>query len=902
MQNSMWKMATLLGVIGVGCLVVLQLQKGLPSSQTALAGLQPAGDAVPKPQDESGDPFSFDGFDEAGEAPPSADPFSPSQGQSEPEAPFGEEPLQPAAATSDQFDDLFSSQPDPATEPSTGVTPAGATRVAAVPDAQETPAFGDDLFGEDSASIGAAGTSDSGAVSDPFGAPGTEAGQAAFGLDADSGATLQATPDNVPLDSLEPTPASTVPATDPFGGDNAFGSEPAAQPDLTPAGDGLSDPWAADPVTQPATTNKPPQALPDPKDFGQEGIDDLFAPETPEETGSASTQPTTPAISATSRVDLSPGPTLPKPAPLDDWRDEPSAPALAAPSDQRDPFGQDVTQPAVLPEVQRVPTDPRPLQFERIDDEPTRLTPAPAALRVPETEPAPVPIPQGDPFGADLTPTPAPERVPTRPVSSATPPAERFDGIRPAKASYPAPSLDSVPHGTLKPQLQIAKSAPGTAAIGKPLIYSIKIKNVGNAVADDVVVEDFIPEGARLTGTIPQAELINNRLTWRFARLEPKQEQEIKIRVVPEKEGQIGSVATVRMKTEIGSRTTITAPRLKLELQAQKDAKVGETIVVRYRISNTGSGEATKVVLQHALPAQLQHTMGADLEYDVGTVPAGTTRDVTLQLVAAQAGEAFNTAVVTAEGGMTDRANATVSVMGAQLKVTRRGPARRYLNRTAVYENTVANTTHRDSDPATLIEYVPEGMEYVDSNGGQYSPIKRTVAWSVPAIRSGDKLKFQVQLKPISAGSHESLVQVVEQTGFKSNAKSRTQVVNLHNMGLDLSQLDGPLEVGEKVVFTIDVRNRGTSAATNSVLEVQVPRELRVLEAGPVEAKFVENNVARFEPVPEIRASGQKRFQIVLIAEQAAQDVRLRATIRSDQMPQRLLKEESITVFEDEGN
>ena len=83
---------------------------------------------------------------------------------------------------------------------------------------------------------------------------------------------------------------------------------------------------------------------------------------------------------------------------------------------------------------------------------------------------------------------------------------------------------------------------------------------------------------------------------------------------------------------------------------------------------------------------------------------------------------------------------------------------------------------------------------------------------------------------------------------------------------------------------------------------MQIPSELRVLEAGPVEARFVENNVARFEAIPEIRAGGQKRFQIALIAERDASDVRLRATIRSDQMPRRLLKEESITIFKDDRN
>ena len=50
MQNSMWKFATLLGVIGVGCLVIMQIQKGLPAQQASAASelnITPAGDAVP---------------------------------------------------------------------------------------------------------------------------------------------------------------------------------------------------------------------------------------------------------------------------------------------------------------------------------------------------------------------------------------------------------------------------------------------------------------------------------------------------------------------------------------------------------------------------------------------------------------------------------------------------------------------------------------------------------------------------------------------------------------------------------------------------------------------------------------------------------------------------------------
>ena len=430
-------------------------------------------------------------------------------------------------------------------------------------------------------------------------------------------------------------------------------------------------------------------------------------------------------------------------------------------------------------------------------------------------------------------------------------------------------------------------------------MYSIFIKNVGNAVANEVVVEDQIPRGARLTGTIPRAELVDGILMWRFASLEPQQEKEIKVRVVPEKEGKIGSVATVNFKAEIGAQTTVTAPRLRLELTGQQEARIGETVQFRYRVINEGTGDASNVWIKNPLPAQLQHPEGRVLEYEVGELPAGKTREITLQLVAASPGSFANSAVVTADGISGNRASANVEILGPQLRVTRRGPSRRYLNRDAIYENTVANTTRRDAEDARLVEYVPDGMTFVKANNyGQYNEVKRTITWPITRIRAGDSQVYTVVLKPNRAGRHDSVVEIVERAG-KSQATSRTEVVHLDNMGLKLSELDGPVAVGETVVFSIDIRNRGTSTATRSVLTLQVPPELEVQNAGPTAARQ-EGDTVIFPAVPSIEPGGKMRFQVSFKATSAANNVRLRAAIRSDQMPRPLPTEESITIFDEQ--
>lgn len=836
MQNSMWKLATLLGVVGVGCLVVMQVQKNLANQNSAVTQSESGG---PTSETDSGsEPFgSADGksaFD--------LDQFEPSTNQFEPAG----DQFEPAG---DQF------------EPKENISQAS----------YEQSAFGSgDTPPVDQKEFDFGGFSPSETTT----AAGESAPPDLFVEDSAPG-TVPAAPPGTVTAAAPTTPDPLAPSeADAFG--TPFGEDPAPGADVTLDNGADSNLWGADndrPASSAAPASTPPQELPP--------IEDAFSDTAP------------PAGAGLFEED----PPAPQPGRVEIDLNAPELPGLntTAPA----PVRQD-------PETNRAPASSAapattPFDAEPFEPQPFDTTPQAAPRELPpvETDPSggfstgppvqPVAFPDTD-AAPDLA-NPSGNRAG---MSDAAP------GIRAnPNARYSDKNFESVPHGTLRPQLRIEKTAPASASIGQPLIYAIRIRNVGNAVANDVVVEDQIPQGAKLTGTIPQAELIDGLLVWRFEQLQPEQQQEIRIRVIPEREGQIGSVATVNFKAEIGAQTTVTAPKLKLSLEGQKEAKVGETIVFRYRIANEGTGDATNVWIRNPLPPQLQHPEGSDLEYEVGDLPAGAARDVTLQLVAAGAGEIRNAAVVTADGGVSAPGEANVSILGAQLQVTRRGPARRYIGRNAVYENVVTNTTHRDAENATLIEHIPEGMKFVKAtDGGQYNELKRTVAWAIPKVGSGESLSFRVQLMPTQAGSHESIVQIVEDTGFKARANSVTQIVHLNNMGLQLSELDGPVSVGEKVVFTITVRNRGTSTATRSVLMLDVPKELHVTEAGPVAARQQGTRV-EFDAVPEIAPGESKQFQIAFDATGVATDVRLRASIQSDQMQQQLITEESITIYDD---
>ena len=157
---------------------------------------------------------------------------------------------------------------------------------------------------------------------------------------------------------------------------------------------------------------------------------------------------------------------------------------------------------------------------------------------------------------------------------------------RPAGANNnPLTPADFVGVGTISPdtpstpqqaQLTIEKHAPPDASLGQELIYSIVIKNVGQSTARNVIVEDIVPKGSDLLGTIPQAQMANKKLVWQLGAIDPRQSRTIQIKIVPTEPGQIGSVATVSFEAAVASRTVITAPDVRLDMNGPQEVRVGE--------------------------------------------------------------------------------------------------------------------------------------------------------------------------------------------------------------------------------------------------------------------------------------------------------------------------------------
>src|SRR5207302_158852 len=142
------------------------------------------------------------------------------------------------------------------------------------------------------------------------------------------------------------------------------------------------------------------------------------------------------------------------------------------------------------------------------------------------------------------------------------------------------------------------KVAPPQAVLGQPLIYSIIVKNVGSVDAHNVVIEDRIPKGTKLQGTHPQAEYSGKNLIWNQPLLRPNEEKKISIKVIPQQEGPVGSVARVHFATEVSTEIVVAAPQLDLTVKAPHEVRIGQRFDLTYTLKNVGTVEASDVVLR----------------------------------------------------------------------------------------------------------------------------------------------------------------------------------------------------------------------------------------------------------------------------------------------------------------
>jgi uncharacterized repeat protein (TIGR01451 family) len=228
------------------------------------------------------------------------------------------------------------------------------------------------------------------------------------------------------------------------------------------------------------------------------------------------------------------------------------------------------------------------------------------------------------------------------------------------------------------------------------------------------------------------------------------------------------------------------------------------------------------------------------------------------------------------------------------------GPKRRYLERQATYQLSVANPGTAPAHDVELIATLPQGLKFMSANNaGYYEESTRTVRWRLKELQAQESGSVELVTMPVEAGQHTIRLQGAADEGLKAERAQPVVVEGLAATMFQVSTTSDPIAVGGETTYEVHVTNQGTKAATNVRLAVDLPRELKPVAAeGPTRFDIGSNRVI-FESLPTLASKGDVIYR-VRIKGMRAGDLRARFQLISDDMQTPVTKEESTRVYADD--
>ncbi|MFO0791843.1 MAG: hypothetical protein U0805_20465 [Pirellulales bacterium] len=454
--------------------------------------------------------------------------------------------------------------------------------------------------------------------------------------------------------------------------------------------------------------------------------------------------------------------------------------------------------------------------------------------------------------------------------------------------------------GPQQPTLVIQKFAPAEIQVGKTAKFVLQIRNAGNQSADGVTIRDEVPQGTKLISTSPNATPEGSQIVWQIGKLSPGEDRTVEMQLMPTSEGDIGSVATVSYTAQASVKTRCTMPQLAIRMTAASEVMVGSQQHVKIEIKNPGSGAATGVMLFENVPPNVKHVAGPALEFEIGTLRPGETRELDLVLTAEKAGKVVNTLTAKADGNLQVQQQVEFEVIAPALSVGLNGPERRYLERPATYEVSVENPGTAAAHDVQIVTKLPKGMKFVRANNmGEYDAATHAVYWSLAELPKGETGKVELVAMPTETGPQTLQVESHAQQGLSDRKQREIVVEGLAAIMFEVRDLEDPIEVGGETGYEIRVVNQGTKAATNVQVAVEIPPGLKLISAEGETAHKAQDGRLLFDPIQQLAPKADTVFRIKAQGLQPG-DQRITVQVNTDDLQQPIRREESTRVFGDQ--
>ena len=446
--------------------------------------------------------------------------------------------------------------------------------------------------------------------------------------------------------------------------------------------------------------------------------------------------------------------------------------------------------------------------------------------------------------------------------------------------------------------VKLEKCLPPQVQTGAEFEYKIRVTNLTDSAIADVVVTDTLVSNFQYKTSNPQANVQGNKLIWVFPSVAPKETKEITGVGVAMASGVVQNCADVTYRMPLCLQTISIQPIIALTKTAPAEVSVCEPINYTLRIENTGTGPANNVKIIDELPAGLVTNQGNNkVEIPIGTLLAGTARNISVAVKAQKSGTYTNNAVATADGNINVQSpQVTTVVKQPKLNITKTGPETQYLDRETTYEITVTNTGDWPAVNTLIEDEIPAAATFVKASEGG-TIVQNKVMWKVASLGPGATAKTSVTYMPKGIGTIVDTVKASAVCCDTVIVTARTEVKGVPAVLLEVIDLTDPVRIGNTTTYRIIVTNQGSATGTNiAVKAILEPQMEYVSSTGATSGSFAADTIT-FAPLPSLAARARATWEVVVKAK-AAGDIRFKTTMKNDQLDREVMETESTRFYE----
>lgn len=449
------------------------------------------------------------------------------------------------------------------------------------------------------------------------------------------------------------------------------------------------------------------------------------------------------------------------------------------------------------------------------------------------------------------------------------------------------------------PALSVETFGPQTIGINKPATYQVKVHNGSHTDAERILVGIKFPAWVDVDNinlTAGNKEITDGkdraRVVWNIDRIPAKGFQTITVTAVPRKAEVFDVGVEWTLVPRVGkANVQVTEPRLEMNISGPAEVQFGEKALYHVTVRNPGTGTAENVGVM------LPEALGGE-RASLGNIEPGKEKNFQVELLARTAGNLALVATANAEGGLTTSADRKLIVRKANLGIALQGPALKYAGSPARYKVTLTNTGDAVANDVMTAFVLPNGVKYL---GGidSVQMMEGGMNWKVGSIDPGESKTYEVDCQLDASGDLQ--LEVGARDGKATLAASSaclTTVETVADLVLSVADPKGPLPTGEDVMYTINIRNRGSRSARGVNLVMQFSDGIEPHKVAGQDHRIVPGQVL-FSPISKIDPGQEMSFKVNAEAFRSGTHV-FRAQLTCEDSDAREIAEGTTRFFGDE--